>query len=94
MTFEWDESKAASNLTKHRVSFVAARNVFTDERHIIEDVTKPEYGEARFKAIGLVDDVLLVTVIYTDRDERIRIISARRANKREQRKYYSSDQRP
>ena len=92
MTFEWDETKAISNALKHDVDFDEATAVFEDPARIVEDVTKPEYGEARFKVIGKMGDMLIAAVIYTDREERIRIISARRANKREREKYYSSQE--
>jgi uncharacterized DUF497 family protein len=78
--FEWDDAKAQANLEKHEVSFEAARLVFDE----IED--RGEYGEDRFIAIGMVGGRLL-TVAYTERDGRIRIISARKATRREQDSY-------
>jgi uncharacterized DUF497 family protein len=85
--FEWDERKAALNLRRHRISFQAARGVFNDAFALVEQDVSEEYGEDRFLATGMVKG-LLITVVYTERAERIRIISARRANNNEQRKYY------
>ena len=85
--FEWDERKAAINLRRHKLSFEAARYVFDDAFALIEQDLSEAYGEDRFVAIGMVEGMLLA-VVYTERGERIRIISARRANSHEQRKYY------
>ena len=85
--FEWDERKAAINLRRHRVSFPLARLVFNDAFALVEQDLSEDYGEDRFVAIGMVEGVL-ITVVYTERGERIRIISARKANAHEQRKYY------
>ncbi|MDF5731790.1 MAG: BrnT family toxin [Rhizonema sp. PD38] len=90
MLFEWDEEKAQANLLKHRISFVAATAVFDDPNRIDEDSTKPEYGEVRTKTIGLIEGELIIVVIHTDREQKRRIISARRARKNEQEKYYHS----
>jgi hypothetical protein len=90
MQFEWDEEKAKINLQKHNISFVAAIAVFYDSNRLEQDSTKEEYGEVRTKTIGKVEGELIVTVISTDREERVRIISARRARKNEQERYYNS----
>jgi len=87
--FEWDEVKAETNLRRHKISFREARRVFEDFFALIEQDLSDFYGEDRFLAIGMVDGVLL-TVVYTERGERIRIISARKASSNEQRKYYRS----
>jgi hypothetical protein len=87
--FEWDAAKGETNLEKHGISFEAARRVFDDvfacERFDLDS----EPGEIRNVITGIVNDVVL-TVVYTERGERIRIISARRATKHEQREYYRS----
>lgn len=88
MQFEWDEVKAEANLIKHRISFVAATAVFDDPNRIDEDSTKPEYGEVRTKTIGLIEGELIIVVIHTDREQKRRIISARRATKNERERYY------
>jgi uncharacterized protein len=85
--FEWDERKAAINFRRHKLSFLLARRVFSDAFAVIEQDLSEDYGEERFVAIGIADNVLM-TVVYTERGERIRIISARKANSHEQRKYY------
>jgi len=87
MEFEWDDTKERSNEQKHGISFTDAADVFDDPYHIEEDVTRPEHGERRFKAIGTVG-AYVVAVIYTDRGDRRRIISARRAKRNERRQYH------
>ena len=83
---EWDDEKAAINKKKHSVSFELAAEVFLDENRIdYFDELHSNY-EDRFKVIGLVEKVLVV--IYTERGEKIRLISARLANKREEAEYY------
>lgn len=81
--FEWDENKAIANLRKHRVDFVDAVCVFRDigATHVLDDTM--DYGEDRFKATGLVNNQVLV-VIYVERSDRIRLISARKATRREE----------
>ena len=87
--FEWDAAKAESNLVKHGVSFEAARCVFDDVFAFERCDFASAPGEIRYVITGTVNDVIL-TVVYTARDERIRIISARRATKHEQEEYYRS----
>ena len=91
--FEWDERKAAINLRDHKISFQAASRVFDDLFALIEQDLSEDYGEDRFLATGIIED-LLVTVVYTERGERIRIISARKANSDERRKYYCGQTPP
>lgn len=87
MEFEWDENKAAANLAKHGIPFEYAARVFLDTYRLEqEDLTEHE-GEVRRRAIGMVDDHVLL-VVYTERLARIRIISARRATSHERRKYH------
>jgi len=87
--FEWDEAKAAANIRKHKISFQEARRVFDDLFVLIEQDLNEDFGEDRYIATGIVEGLLL-TVIYTERGVRIRIISARKADNNEQRKYYRS----
>jgi uncharacterized DUF497 family protein len=89
MEFEWDPIKDAANQAKHGMSFVAATAVFDDPHHLTEDTTKPEYGEERGLAIGMVNG-RLTTVVYTDRGDRRRIILARRARNNERERYDQS----
>jgi len=87
--FEWDAEKAASNLRKHHVAFADGRRVFDDAFALHELDLDADYGEQRMIAIGMVNGVLL-TVIYTERGDRTRLISARKATKHEQLEYYRS----
>lgn len=84
--FEWDDAKAEANLRKHKISFREARRVFDDPFAMVEQDVTEDYGEDRFLATGRVEG-LLVTVAYTERGDRLRIISARKANSDEQRAY-------
>ncbi|OPB31415.1 BrnT family toxin [Bartonella sp. AR 15-3] len=89
--FEWDETKAKSNLRKHRVSFEIAARVFADPFAMVKQ-NRIENGEYRWQTLGLVDGFLLLLVahtVYDDNDgiEVIRIISARRANLKERKRY-------
>ena len=84
--FEWDDAKAEANRRKHKISFRAASRVFDDPLVLIVHDVSEDYGEDRFLATGRVDD-LLITVAYTERGDRIRIISARKANANERRAY-------
>ncbi|HEY1631534.1 MAG TPA: BrnT family toxin [Rhizomicrobium sp.] len=93
MEFEWDELKARSNLRKHRVSFATARFVFDDPRSTETfDPMSSDYGEDRFKLVGYGGGELLA-VIYTLRNGRVRLISARVANKAEHDNYQSQNPR-
>ena len=86
--FEWDDAKAEDNYLKHGVDFETATEVFADLFAIEEpDPRSDDYGEDRFCITGMGGGALLV-VVYTEREERIRIISARRATKREHDDYY------
>ena len=85
MRFEWDEKKKSSNFVKHGVSFEEASTVFGDFSSItVED---PRHSESRFVMIGLSAHCNLLVVVHTERRNRIRIISARFANKREVKDY-------
>ena len=88
--FEWDDEKAELNWQKHRVRFETAARVFSDDAHIIEFDDEHSDYEDRWKIIGKVDDVLFV--IYTERGEFTRLISARKASATERRKYYAGTQ--
>jgi uncharacterized DUF497 family protein len=87
--FEWDAAKAESNLSKHNVSFEAARRVFDDVFACERRDAEGGADEIRYVITGVVNGVIL-TVVYTDRGDRARIISARKATTHEQREYYRS----
>ena len=84
--FEWDSEKAAKNFKKHKIRFEDAVYAFFDEYNIDEYDESHSDDEERMKLIGMVDKVLVV--IYTDREDRHRIISARQATKFERDEYY------
>jgi uncharacterized protein len=86
MEFEWDTRKAAENLTKHGVDFVRAIRIFSDPHRLEYESDPDTYGENRRKVIGLIDDEVYV-VVYTLRGEAYRLISARKASRRERTKY-------
>ena len=91
MQFEWDRAKAARNLAKHGVSFDEASTVFGDP--LAGTILGPHSGEEpRFITIGRSTSQRLITVAHSEREDRIRIISARRATRRERRNYEAETQ--
>jgi len=87
MNFEWDNNKREKNLAKHQIDFSDAALIFYDNDRIESNDTRNDYGETRYKTIGIVNDIVLC-VVYTKRSEKYRIISARRARKDERKIYY------
>lgn len=88
MEFEWDQSKALRNEQKHGISFAEATTVFGDPMELT--IADPDHsaGEYRFLSIGQSNLENILVVSYTEREENsIRIISARRATKHEQKHY-------
>lgn len=85
MAFDWDSNKAQSNLRKHRVSFEAATKVFGDPAALA--IPDDCVEEDRWQYIGRVGNEILF-VVYTERGDDIRIISARRATRSEEDDYY------
>ena len=90
LKFEWDAAKAKSNFKAHGVSFESAKRVFDDAFAIARVDDREHYGEERFAIIGMAGQALLF-VAYTEREGRIRIISARKATKHEQNRYFSEN---
>jgi hypothetical protein len=91
MTFEWDEAKNEINKKKHGLSFETAAHVFEDKNMVeIYDRFHSTLEEERFLAIGEVGGVL--TVVFTERGEAKRLISARCANSKEKEIYYGNRQ--
>jgi uncharacterized DUF497 family protein len=88
LEFEWHDAKAEANLQTHGVSFELAKTVFKDPFafEVLDD--RDDYGEGRFVIVGMAEGNVLLFVAYTERQERIRIISARRATKHEQNEYF------
>ena len=89
LEFTWDETKARSNATKHRVSFDEAQSAFSDERARIIDDPDHSDDEDRFILLGMSAKPRLLIVVYAYRDHeaRIRIISARKAMPQERALY-------
>ena len=90
MEFEWDENKRLANLEKHGIDFTVALLVFEDENRINYVDDRKSYGETRIRTVGKIKNELIVSVINTDRNNKIRIISARRANQKEREDYYGN----
>ena len=89
--FEWDESKARSNVRKHGVSFQEAVTVFDDPMSITLDDPEHSDYERRFVTIGFSSRGRLLVVCHSDRHDRIRIINSRTADRRERRYYESTE---
>jgi uncharacterized protein len=87
--FEWDDEKAARNLAKHGISFDKATSIFDDPVAITIDDPKHSWDERRFITLGTTFFEEVLVVIHTFRNGRIRIISARRANRAERRNIMS-----
>jgi uncharacterized protein len=87
MQFTWDPNKAASNLSKHGVSFEEAKTIFNDPLYV--DFYDPDHSidEDRYIIIGQSGQRRLLMSSYTERDESIRLISARIATNRERNLY-------
>lgn len=87
--FAWDENKAQSNIKKHGISFEEAKSVFDDDdARMIPDPDHSEVEE-RFILLGISYTLRVLTVVhcYKDDDNVIRIISARKSTKKEQKQY-------
>jgi uncharacterized DUF497 family protein len=91
-TFEWDPEKAGANLAAHKVSFEEAVTVFQDPLAVVH--ADPDHSEAERREILIGHSVggPLLLVSFTDRQGRIRIISARQATRRERREYEEDQQ--
>lgn len=96
MDFEWDEEKAETNWRKHHVDFELAAQVFFDPHRIEKYDAAHAGGEERWQTIGVAASLVLM-VVYTERGmtgEIIRLISARKANRHEQKTYSKNLPRP
>ena len=86
--FEWDSQKAASNEKKHGISFEEAQSVFFDEQALLLEDPQPRQEEERFILLGLSASLRLLVVVHALRErDVIRIISARKATRKETREY-------
>ena len=91
--FDWDDNKAISNVRKHGVSFEEAKSVFYDEQALqFYDGDSSEIGEDRFLILGMSAESRVLMICHCEKEsgQVIRIISARKATKNEQR-YYKGD---
>ena len=89
MKFEWDEEKNIINKEKHKISFETAAYVYEDPYYIEMFDFEHSVDEDRYIAIGKVGDVLFV--VFTERKETIRLISARLATSAEKELYYDQN---
>jgi uncharacterized DUF497 family protein len=87
--FEWN-AKARSNYAKHGVTFDTAKRAFADPLAVEVLDDSADYGEDRFLLIGMVDGQLL-SIVYTPRQGRYRLVTARRATKDEQDHYFTQN---
>ena len=87
MVFQWDPAKAAINRTKHGLSFDEAASAFGDPLGRIVEDPRHSYGERRFALVGHTKAGRLVVVMFTERGQAIRIISARHATRQEREDY-------
>jgi len=86
--FEWDSAKERINISKHGIDFKVASQVFLDNMRIERFDKLHSDDEERFRTIGIAQDLLYVlSVVYTSKDNVIRIISARFANRKEIEEY-------
>ena len=87
LRFEWDPRKAATNRTKHGVSFEEASSVFGDPLGLIVDDPRHSRGEKRHVLLGSSERHRLLAVMFTVREDVIRVISARKVTRRERNNY-------
>ncbi len=90
LSFEWDEQKARTNLAKHGVSFEEASTVFGDPLSLTIPDPAHSQTEDRYIILGHSHRQRLLVVVHTERDDNIRLISARPATRRERKSYEES----
>ena len=91
MRYEWDNGKAALNLRKHGVDFADAIAALEDANRVEEIDTRFEYGEERLHIIGMAHGKFLFVTVTARSQDTVRIISARRATRHEQDRYYAGN---
>ena len=91
MNYEWDDEKAIFNLRQHGVDFMDAVGAFEDPNRLEEIDTRFEYGEERLQVVGIAHDTVLFVVATMRSEDICRIISARKADRHEQDRYYAGD---
>ncbi len=87
LAFEWDEDKARENRKKHKVDFDEATTVFMDSFSVTIPDPEHSINESRYIDIGMSDKNRVLVVVYTERENKIRLISCRKATAAERRKY-------
>ena len=87
MVYEWDSGKATANLKKHQVAFTEAATVFLDPLAVTYQDPDHSEGEHRYVTVGESSRRRVILVAHLDRGNRIRIISARRATRKEAHEY-------
>lgn len=92
LEFEWHPKKAEVNLKKHKVSFEEARTIFGDPKVLVVPDRVHSVGEERSLAIGRSDAGRLLIICLTEREDRLRIISARLAERWERREYENANE--
>ncbi|MBC6434056.1 BrnT family toxin [Nostoc sp. HG1] len=90
--FEWDDNKNLSNIAKHGLNFEEASELFDDNYRLTIPDHRNDYGELRKISIGQItlsslQTIIIIVVVHTDRNDVIRIISARKAKKKEREAY-------
>ncbi len=85
MAYQWDNDKAATNLSKHGIDFADAVSVFADDLAVT--VSEEQFDEERFITIGIDALGRVLVVVYTWRGNEIRLISARKATRSERKQY-------
>ncbi len=87
MEFDWDYAKNEANRKKHGISFDEAKHIF-DGPTLTRADDRQDYGENRHISLGALSPDAVLVVIHTERGDKIRLISARNANRRERKVYY------
>lgn len=85
--FSWDQGNLNKNFKKHKITNEESEQVFLNPPTTIIEDTKHSSQEPRFIAVGITDSGKLLTIIFTIRDKKIRVISARKSNKKERSLY-------
>ena len=92
LEFEWHPLKAAANFKKHKVSFDEAKTIFGDRRHLEVPDREHSQDEMRSLAIGRSEQGRLLTLVFTERGTKLRLITARLAEPWEKRAYENPDE--
>ncbi len=86
--FDWDKSNIEKNWERHRVTHIECEEVFFNNPLVVEEDEPHSIGECRYYVLGRTDKGRLLFVVFTIRDNKIRVISARDMNRKERRLYY------